>query len=487
MKFAKIEIAEGVENYEVNIIEQRELDFEYYFEIFEGTVRGIDKGLIAFPERAIRIASVDCIEYSENNWDVCYYSLYLRGSFDCDYSKPINIPKEPWKYIRQALELLGVEIVENDNRIIEQPIVDYSMKDVEPTKEEIKEMIDLVDLDTFCKIIKNRVLEKLDVDEKEMLGHLNRKWARGYLENWAKSKFWLYKLLGNSLTISKEIEVEKDADYWKQSVVELIDTFPLYGRIIGDIPYSNYAKNKLDTDECYRNITKDSRVKDGMKVTKFISLYGNKELDIELSKLYQDKGSSNIFISIDPVDYLTVSINYSGWESCHNFFTGCYRNAGLSYMFDETSLVSYVSRKKVKYAYKIPFEWNTKSWRQMIYKSKNSSVTVFSRQYPYNSDEIAKEVRSFFEEKVTSYFNSKNSWRIYSHVDSINVDVDNHDYALLYNDIDNGYNHKVVKAKDDKAKDGEDIIIGARVPTLLSGDRIDSPTGELITGENEED
>lgn len=343
-----------------------------------------------------------------------------------------------------------------------EPKIDYRFKD-KPTEEDIKNMIELVDLDVFTKIIKSRLLDEGYIE----VGKFNRAWARKYLVEWAKAKYRFYKIFGNKLTIEKEVETEKTEEEFEQDIKILKLKFPLYAPIIKAVNQKVIENNEINVNYISGCLSEDSRVKNGMKFTKFMSLYGNKELDIEVSKLYQDKGKSNLVISINPIDYLTVSINKSGWHSCHNFFEGCYRNAGLSYMLDHTSLVGYSYNTTVKYNKIQPFEWNSKKWRQMIYVSETTSAMVFSRQYPYSSSYLSKEARILLEETVSKFFSSGNKWKLYSCQKNAKIEVYKNEGSPLYNDVENGYSHTVVKAKDDIKFDEEiGIPIGVQVDSL---------------------
>lgn len=337
-----------------------------------------------------------------------------------------------------------------------------------PTDEEIDEMISKVDIDTFNKVIKNRIYNDIPSHRLEELKQINRAWARKFLRRWAESKFKFYKILGNQLSIEQEVEVERDDAYFNNKRDDLAMKFPIYYKVIKSISTVCYRNNELIPGAYPFEYAGDARVKDHMKLTGFISLFGNNELDSELSKLYQCKGIAKIHISIDPIDYLTVSINNSGWRSCHNFFDGEWRNAGLSLLFDKTSLVSYVSDKKVHYPQRYEFDWNSKSWRQMIYMSEHSSSIVFSRQYPFDSDSYIKAVRSMFEEKVSNFFGAENKWKLYGHVDRANVEVyKDEDWSTLYNDVAEGFGHKVVRNKQDiNIGDFDSILIGSDIYKL---------------------
>lgn len=418
------------------------------------------------------ILTQSVVEYSEP------YTLYLKGDVDIDTKeKEVVIPKEIWKYIKIALLYLGATVDgenqykdEEEKEKTEKPKIDYS-KDMTPTVEEIKRMIELVDLDTFLKIIKSRLVK--DGINSEDIKKINKIWARKYLEKWAYSKYHFYKIFGDKLLLEKEIKIENNKEEVRYKVSEIGEKLPLYKHVLAGINIQCFVENKVIKNDISNYFFDDKRVREGMKLTKLISMYGNKDLDMEVSKIYQDNGKGNIYISIDPIDYLTVSINKSGWASCHNFFNGCFKNAGLSYMIDETSLVAYRSETQNIYNGKFPFEWNSKRWRQMVYVSKKSSIMAFSRQYPNENSTLAKEIRVLLEDVMSKYYGSENAWRLTTDLRRLDAWVERGDNAPLYNDIDNGYNHKAVKAKDDIMQDKERIVIGDKVQVFNGSDEVD--------------
>lgn len=117
-------------------------------------------------------------------------------------------------------------------------------------------------------------------------------------------------------------------------------------------------------------------------------------------------------------------------------------------MVDDVSMVSYKSNGDVKYRINdVNFVWNSKNWRQMIYVSKENSSIIFSRQYPNESNNLARAVREMLEDIASDYFEVENKWKVYSHVGSANIETDNE--YLLYNDVSEGFGHKVIKNKFD--------------------------------------
>jgi len=436
-----------------------------------------------------RISSCDVMEIRDTDF-------FMKGRTDAfmsEKSATTNPEKARfWEAIFRTLDDFAVinTYREAENYLTKQDTEDDNLEmvdfkyETEPSEKEINKMISLVDLSTFCKIIQNRL--KLESEDHfcsnsndrpktKDIGTIINNWAKEYLVDWAKAKYRFYKMFGDKLMIEKEVECmpcPNEASVLKNM---LKSNFPLYAPILEGIAERIILENRMDAGR-YSSYFNSVRDINKMTFTKFMSLYQNPELDTEISKMYQTKGKTKFTISINPIDYLTVSINKSGWKSCHNFFDGCYSTAGLSLMFDKTSLVGFSSRGLVEYnEYYKKFNWNNKMWREMIYVSENNSATVFSRQYPFTDDKYSKALRQLYEDQFSSYFGVSNKWVITKDNNKY-IDVQE-DCDLLYNDVKNGYNYTAVINKQDNKKDKVNCYIGKQISTL-SNKEVDIEEGE---------
>ena len=356
---------------------------------------------------------------------MCEYRWGVYSIQDKLYHYNRNIYKiQGWWFDEDWLESLEPEPeLEPEIEIGEEkPIV---LK-YEATEEDIQEMISKVDINTFTKIIRARLWEQNGVSES-----FKNEMVMPWLREWAKAKFRFYKLFNKKLKIKSEIEIENDEQWFIEKINDLKIEFPLYAPIISSIYNKDIINNKI-TRHTFQKFEGAKKVKEEMKFTKFMALYNNKDLNMAVSKFYQTKNKRNVYISIDPCDFLTTSINKS-WRSCHNFIDGEWRNAGLAFMQDNTSLIAYsASDKKVEYNYDgKKFEWNNKNWRQMVFVSETNSQMIFSLQYPFQSEEISKEVRKMMEDRLTKKLRLKDKWLIRNHKE--NIEVKNSCYS--YNDI----------------------------------------------------
>lgn len=459
----------------LHIIEQKEQGFHKEMIIFDDVeieevadVYDYDFDEVDFILRLISDGHRDM--YVQNpDW----IDLYVKGCSDFDETDAyIDIPLEYYNNIKRCLLEFNCKIIEDTTKVqkAEQEMsqISYKFNNV-VLEEEIDQMISLVDLDTFNNIVRARIVKDGD---KEKASKITKAWAKNYLRQWAYSKYRFYKLFGDKLTIEKDVEVSLTENEASTILKELGGKFPLYYYTFERISPITIVEDTIKTEtKGYINsrFWQDPRVKNNMSFTKFISLFGNEELNIEVSKIYQNNGKAHLTVSINPIDYLTVSINSSGWRSCHNFIDGEYRNAGLSYMLDETSIVAYRSNGLVDYKIEgKKFNWNSKNWRQMIYISKDSSAMVFSRQYPNNNKELADSIRNLMEEQTSTFFGGSRKWKKYNHFKKANLDV--RGTSLLYNDVTSGYEHVAVRAKDDiNFAKSEVINIGESNVSSVSG------------------
>ena len=421
---------------------------------------------------------------SINSFAIDNFNFYFKGRMDFKNALPAK------KYINDTKALVWEEVFKNLSNFAvihsrdeifkyikkeeggDEAGINFAFKD-EPTEEDIENMIKMVDLATFCKIIQNRLKieeqghfssEYFNRPTPENIGKINNLWAKEYLVNWAKAKFKFYKIFGNKLSIEQEVEhipTDYDAKNLKNT---LLSNMPIYAPIIQSLSDRIIKENKMRPGE-YPYEFESIKDIDKMTFTKFMSLYNNPNLDNEISKIYQANGKTVLTVSINPIDYLTVSINKTGWKSCHNFFDGGWGTAGLSLMFDKTSLVGFSSVGMVDYTDRYrSFTWNNKMWREMIYVSEENSAMVFSRQYPFDDERFSGVLRQLMEKKYSTYFNAHNTWFSTTNSNKYIDVIGKTD--LLYNDVKNGFNFKAIINKQDANKKQVRCEIGSQLKHL---------------------
>lgn len=288
------------------------------------------------------------------------------------------------------------------------------------------------------------------------------------LDKWEKNKSSIVELFKGKLRIDKEYSVVMpNNDYFTRKINNFIDDNYNYGggclsSIASEvmkyhIGYTDYIENAGNNLRSYRLPDEAANIfKQGMKISSFLRqlipddqewkiLNGKwksrREIfDIEYSKLVQSFRSKGIItISVDPIDYLTMSVNDSGWRSCHHAYNGEYRGGCLSYMMDDSSIVAYVHNgSEADYG---EFSHNSKNWRQMLYISPKDGLCVFSRQYPREDNYAVNELYEIIGGLFAEQLDVEKKWKIETscggYEDEILGNIE--DDGLHYGDLHSGY------------------------------------------------
>lgn len=308
------------------------------------------------------------------------------------------------------------------------------------SKEEImNEMLSKVDISRITNIVNSHIVGVGERYSKETQTRVNKEQIEKWLKKWAELKWMFYVQFNRNFFIKTTVKYEKADWEFCLQLNELCAKYPKYALNVDMFDVSEYRKNRIDFSRD-SILEKIFPMKAGMKVSKYLSqLIGDTQFDIDLSKILQDKYiEQDLYISIDPYDYLTSSINRSGWRSCHNFIDGEHAVGSASYMFDDCTLVAYMTHGK-EYEYNLnnyKFKGNSKNWRQLIYVDTADNRCIFSRQYPqdYNNADVAKYTRELLEENMSKFCDINNIWKI-SRNKSLKGTHYHFPYTMAYNDI----------------------------------------------------
>lgn len=117
------------------------------------------------------------------------------------------------------------------------------------------------------------------------------------------------------------------------------------------------------------------------------------------------KRKLKFFMSLNPLDYLTMSFGVN-WSSCHSISShGGWCSGTLSYMLDETSIITYVHSA-------IPTDIEEgKIYREMFHWENN--LLIQSRIYPQGNDgatDLYKTFRGFVQKEMAAMLNESNAW-----------------------------------------------------------------------------
>lgn len=306
------------------------------------------------------------------------------------------------------------------------------------------------------------------------------------LREWNKSKQTLFNIFGEKLMLEKEIQVE-DGDNKKIREINnyLNSTNPgtdfinsvrklfTFNRTHFEDTYATYyltqAKqlftNRVAKEFSYRNKDyKVIKVPEGAKVMRVLQRIA-KEFDLPDFEIFRNhisriteirKSKIKFTLSIHPLDYMTMSDNANGWESCMNWTQGpgSYRAGTIEMMNSPVVVVAYITTKPY-YPANTSIEWTSKSWRELIIVHPNTICSV--KSYPYYNIAFDKALVNWLadlvEEKTEWRYNRKKPQENLESCSDIKAwqdkeDKDNH-FLLhfgtneMYNDFGNTDNYGI--------------------------------------------
>lgn len=352
-----------------------------------------------------------------------------------------------------------------------------------------EQFIEAVDFDTFYATANSLV------DSSYGMG-ASKSVMKKYVDTHAQAKEHIYKLFGNKLRVEKEIDVTVNSE----EVYNVIGDFKSYlstnkkfifaRSLVEAINYSEFLTNSLCKDYDFFGTKLPKGMKVSKALTKLLLPEHHHEVTTKHSMLYQTlftKGK--VVLSIDPVDYITMSSNSSGWKSCHRLNGGEYATGPLAYLNDSSSVICYIeSRTPCRFSFRgKEYTHSNKTWRQIALVSPELEYSIQERQYPNDNAMNAQAVADLFKELFEK--NSGLSYTIENtsvgkladlHVDYAN---DSGEENLYYNDILNEMfsNGHVVLPKDRtirSLRDADESIKpmkGGPGECLDCGDVIESP------------
>lgn len=143
---------------------------------------------------------------------------------------------------------------------------------------------------------------------------------------------------------------------------------------------------------------------------KIVTTFGLDEEKFERLRLFQSRILQNantygtLCLSIAPIDFISMSDNDSGWNSCMSWVDhhGEYRQGTVEMMNSPCVLVAYLKAAEPYHPFEFACSANAperniaisnKKWRQLVIA--NSDVILGNRQYPYDNPDVEKQVLSW--------------------------------------------------------------------------------------------
>lgn len=224
-------------------------------------------------------------------------------------------------------------------------------------------------------------------------------------------------------------------------------------RFIRDCGAITFYDNKTTEDLSYKVVSSKGneeiiRIPQGMKITralKFFTCGDEKLLNMLQTKYSQIINTSDIggklCISVDPMDFLTMSVNNNNWRSCMAL-DGEYASGTLSYAADAYTIMVYLKSDKEDENLKdVPndIKWNSKKWRCLMYFDKDYNMLLSTKQYPFTSTQLMEQATKFVKETLhLENYEYKKANSIYDY----NVSLGSK--GLIFNDLEANNNSKMI-------------------------------------------
>lgn len=194
-------------------------------------------------------------------------------------------------------------------------------------------------------------------------------------------------------------------------------------------------------------------IKKGIKMmrlySKLVDLFNLDRASFEDFRLFhsrilnQAKFHGNLCLSIEPLDYFTMSVNQANWSSCMRLDIGEYRAGPIEMMNSPCVIMAYLSSTDdVDYYWG---RWNNKKWRELFIVDETAIIGI--KGYPYWDRSLESEALAW----IASLVEENLHWGPYSRTVSSAIESKrtiftfdkNHEYTfetnLMYNDF--SYEH----------------------------------------------
>lgn len=224
---------------------------------------------------------------------------------------------------------------------------------------------------------------------------------------WAENKYELFKLFGNKLRLTSEVEnTLSDSDiihaYEEKVLEEIKDSLSVRSNLVAAFFLNQFSAEELRQNRVVANTEfSGKKILKGMKITKALKLFISDKVELDIvqtafSRFIQElEAKGHLDVSIDFFDILCMSVNdRKKWRSCHNFIDGEYGGGAFSYALDSSSAIAqiYTSYSESGVADKI--------WRQMVWFDEDLTGAILSRQYPGVNSNNRKATQSLIMEQL---------------------------------------------------------------------------------------
>lgn len=335
---------------------------------------------------------------------------------------------------------------------------------------------------------------------KEYIGYYTRQEPdkvnlKNLLQVWSTAKSrYLFHLFGNRLQVKIPVKFQKSTREQMNEIVDAkidADLYELFSSLPQTAISIDYSFSQLfDIDILLSNIypfekpihvkrksgNHDIVLQKGGHIMKFLqkvctewipdSLKYFEELRIQLSRIANEKEiSGNLVFSIHPLDYLTMSDNGCGWQTCMvwggkplkeastkiEYMSGSYRQGTIEMMNSYNTIVAYIESDKKWIPKGCSIPWSNKKWRELFIV--DPSIIIGITGYPYHLKEAEKfcldtlrlwatnNLHADYEKNLAIYNLVRSSTPVYSDTDNSSNCWFGFEASCMYNDFVKGENH----------------------------------------------
>lgn len=285
------------------------------------------------------------------------------------------------------------------------------------------------------------LIDKLSQDSKDLFNgfrndytfyrvsryNVSGEWASDdyILRFWNKNKELLFKMLGNQFVIKKSISYKCDDAELRRKLSDTLCNFdnPFYREFYtkcreiendasaynhNNNPVSFYLMNLLDPRVLISNTynepyivyipTPDGKIiklTKGTKLMRFLQKFAKayhlehfEEFRLKHSQILNEANlRGTLCLSIDPIDFLTASMNNCGWGSCMRWDGGEYHRGTIEMMNSPVVVCAYLESENLYDFGSGPC--SNKKWREFFIVDPNSIISGI-KGYPYWNRDLEK-------------------------------------------------------------------------------------------------
>jgi len=210
------------------------------------------------------------------------------------------------------------------------------------------------------------------------------------LQQWQENKKELLKYIPMKVKKERQFGHETEiTDFVKKH--QFTYNFP---SVLRELDTGSIVSNRLSTNK----VINSHFFQKGTRLTKVMKTLFPNEKDsfnrFYSSFLYPIKLEGDVFLSVHPIDFITISINQHNWTTCHNL-NEVFKGGSLSFLTDSTTFLAYIAPDKL-YKYD-SFEWNSKEWAVICHIDLLTKNVVIKESYPFSDPAITEEVINFIK------------------------------------------------------------------------------------------